>query len=129
MLDFLDSDWFNIGLEIVFLILIIFDIKKYRETKKREFIVNIVMTLGFAIWVLYPYYKSYFGWSESEKTELISTCREYNDENETKLCKCLDEAIFLNYMHEEYISLDKKGTEYKEFLKEAKEECLDDGWF
>ena len=126
MLDFLDSDWFNIGLEIVFLILIIFDIKKYRETKKREYMINIVMTIGFAIWVLYPYYKSYFGWTESEKTELISTCRDVND---TKLCKCLDEAIFLNYVHEEYINLDRNGTDYKEFLDDAKEECLDDGWF
>ena len=126
MLDFLDSDWFNIGLEIVFLILIIFDIKKYRETKKREYIVNIVMTFGFAIWVLYPYYKSYFGWTESEKIELISTCRDVND---TKLCKCLDEAIFLNYVHEDYIQLDKNSTDYKEFLDDAKEECLDDGWF
>jgi len=126
LLDFLDSDWFNIGLEIVFLILIIFDIKKYRETKKREYIVNIVMTFGFAIWVLYPYYKSYFGWTESEKIELISTCRDVND---TKLCKCLDEAIFLNYVHEDYIQLDKNSTDYKEFLDDAKEECLDDGWF
>ena len=126
MLDFLDSDWFNIGLEIVFLILIIFDIKKYRETKKREYMINIVMTIGFAIWVLYPYYKSYFGWTESEKTELISTCRDVND---TKLCKCLDEAIFLNYVHKEYINLDRNGTDYKEFLDDAKEECLDDGWF
>jgi len=126
VLDFLDSDWFNIGLEIVFLILIIFDIKKYRETKKREYMINIVMTIGFAIWVLYPYYKSYFGWTESEKTELISTCRDVND---TKLCKCLDEAIFLNYVHKEYINLDRNGTDYKEFLDDAKEECLDDGWF
>ena len=126
MLDFLDSDWFNIGLEIVFLILISYDVKKYFETRKREYIVNIVLTVGFAIWVLYPYYKSYFGWEESQKTALISTCRDTND---TKLCTCLDEAIFKNYMHDEYVILDKNGTEYKEFLKDAKEECQDDGWF
>ena len=126
MLDFLDSDWFNIGLEIVFLILISYDVKKYFETKKREYIVNIVLTVGFAIWVLYPYYKSYYGWEESQKTEMLSTCRDVND---TKLCKCLDEAIFKNYMHEEYLHVDKNGTEYKEFLQEAKEECQDDGWF
>jgi len=126
--DFLDSDWFNIGLEIVFLILISYDIKKYLETKKREYIVNIVLTIGFAIWVLYPYYKSYFGWNESQKVELISHCSDV-DVNDTKLCKCLDEATFKNYMYEDYIKVDKSGDEYKEFIKEAKEECLDESWF
>lgn len=126
MFDFLDSDWFNIGLEIVFLILISYDIKRYKETKKKEYIFNIVMTIGFAIWVLYPYYKSYFGWEESQKVHLISTCK---DSNDTKLCKCVDEAIFKGYMYEEYIALDKTSSEYKEFIKEAKEECQDDSWF
>ena len=36
MLDFLDSDWFNIGLEIVFSIIIIYDVKRYFETKKEN---------------------------------------------------------------------------------------------
>lgn len=36
MFDFLDSDWFNIGLEIVFLLLISYDVKKYIETKKES---------------------------------------------------------------------------------------------
>lgn len=126
MFDFLDSDWFNIGLEIVFLILISYDIKKYKETKKREYIFNIVMTIGFAIWVLYPYYKSYFGWEESQKVHLISTCK---DSNDTKLCKCVDEAIFKGYMYEEYVALDKNSNEFKEFIKEAKQDCQDDSWF
>ncbi|WP_321777631.1 hypothetical protein [Sulfurimonas sp.] len=126
MFDFLDSDWFNIGLEIVFLILISYDVKKYFETKKREYIVNIVLTIGFAIWVLYPYYKSYYGWEDSQKQEMISTCK---DSNDTKLCKCLDEKIFKNYVFDEYKILDKNSTEHLEFLKEAKEECEDDGWF
>ncbi|QFR49757.1 hypothetical protein FJR48_08440 [Sulfurimonas lithotrophica] len=126
MFDFLDSDWFNIGLEIVFLLLISYDIKKYKETKKKEYITNIVLTIGFAIWVLYPYYKSYFGWEESQKSELISTCVDAND---TKTCKCVDEAIFKEYTYDEYKLLDKNSTEYKEFTKEAKEDCLDDSWF
>lgn len=126
MFDFLDSDWFNIGLEIIFLILISYDIKKYRETKKKEYITNIVLTIGFAIWVLYPYYKSYFGWEEGQKTEMISTC---NDNNDTKLCKCVDEAIFKEYTYEEYKVLDQNSTEYNEFVKDTKEECLDDSWF
>lgn len=126
MFDFLDSDWFNIGLEIVFLILISYDIKKYVETKQRQYLVNVVITIGFAIWVLYPYYKSYFGWNELQKQELISTCV---DSNDTKLCKCVDEAIFKGFTYEEYKAQDKNSSKYKEFIKEAKEECLDESWF
>jgi len=126
MLDFLDSDWFNIGMEIVFLILISYDVKKYFETKKREYIVNIVLTIGFAIWVLYPYYKSYFGWDDKQKQVMISTCHTQDDK---KLCKCLDEAIFKGYTHDEYIQIDKNSTDFKEFLDDAKEECQDEGWF
>ena len=44
MFDFLDSDWFIITLEIVFVILIAYDIKKYIETKKKEYITNIVLS-------------------------------------------------------------------------------------
>lgn len=126
MFDFLDSDWFNIGLEIVFVILISYDIKKYFETKKREYIINIVLTVGFAIWALYPYYNSYVGWEESQKEVMISHCE---DSNETKLCKCLDNATFKNYTYDEYVALDKNSSDYVEFLKDAKEDCLDDGWF
>lgn len=126
MFDFLDSDWFIITLEIVFLVLVIYDIKKYIQTKKKEYIVNIVLTVGFAIWVLYPMYKSYFGWDETQKKEMLSTCV---DSNNSELCKCVDDAIFKGYVYEEYKALDKNSTEYKEFLKEANEECLDDSWF
>lgn len=122
----MDTDWFNIGLEIVFLILISYDVKKYFETKKREYIINIVLTIGFAIWVLYPYYKSYFGWQEFQKSALLSTCRDVND---TKLCTCMDDKIFKTYVYEEYLHVDKNSSEYKEFLIDAKEECQDNGWF
>jgi len=125
--DFLDSDWFNIGLEIVFVILISYDVKKYFETRKREYIVNIVLTIGFAIWALYPYYNSYVGWQEEQKKEMLSHCS--GDENSTKLCRCLDDTTFKSYTYDEYKALDKNSSEYREFLKEAKEDCLDDGWF
>jgi hypothetical protein len=124
--DFLDSDWFNIGLQVVFIILIFYDVKKYKETKKREYMLNIVLTIGFAIWALYPYYTSYVGWQEEQKNMMISHCRDTND---TKLCKCLDETTFKTYTYEEYKALDKNTSDYKDFLKESKEECLDDGWF
>ena len=126
MFDFLDSDWFNITLEIVFILLISYDIKKYIETKKKEYITNIVLTIGFAIWALYPYYNSYVGWDDAQKQQMISHCV---DSNDTKLCKCVDDKIFKGFVYEEYIALDKNSTEYKEFVKEAKEECLDDSWF
>jgi hypothetical protein len=125
--DFLDSDWFNIGLEVLFVLLISYDIKKYFETRKREYIVNIVLTIGFAVWALYPYYTSYVGWQEDQKEVLISHCGESND---TKLCKCVDEATFKSYTHDEYIALDKKNSsEYREFLSETEEDCSDSGWF
>jgi len=127
MFDFLESDWFNIGLEVVFLVLISYDVKKYFDTRKREYLVNIVLTIGFAIWALYPYYNSYIGWEDSQKKEMLSHCK--GDENSTKLCRCLDDATFKEYTYEEYKALDTNSSEYKEFVKDAKEECLDDGWF
>ena len=122
----MDSDWFIIGLEIVFVLLIAYDVKKYLETKKRDYIVNIVLTAGFAIWTLYPFYTSYFGWDDAHKQDLLSHC---SDTNDTKLCSCIDETIFKTYEHAEYVTLDKNSTEFKEFLKETKEDCNDSGWF
>ncbi len=126
MFDFLDSDWFIITLEIVFVILIAYDVKKYVETKKKEYITNIVLTLGFAIWTLYPMYLSYFGWDDEQKQVMISSC--INDENQT-LCKKVDDAIFKNYTYEEYKNIDKNSTQFKEFIEETREDILDDGWF
>ena len=122
----MDSDWFNIGLEVVFVLLISYDIKKYIATKKKEYITNIVLTLAFAIWTLYPYYNSYIGWDETQKYEMISTCK---DSNDTKLCECMDDLIFKEFTYEEYKSIDKNSSDYQEFLTEAKEDCSDDSWF
>jgi len=122
----MDSDWFNIGLEVFFVLLISYDIKKYIVTKKKEYITNIVLTLAFAVWALYPYYNSYIGWDETQKQEMISTCK---DSNDTKLCECVDDLIFKEFTYEEYISIDKNSSDYQEFLTEAKEDCSDDSWF
>jgi hypothetical protein len=124
--DFLDSDWFIISLEIVFLLFIAYDAKKYFETKKKEYITNIVLTLGFFIWALIPFYNSYMTWSEDKKQELISECKKENNET---LCQCLDEKIFKEYSFEDFKSLDKNSSDFNEFIKETKEECLDDSWF
>ncbi len=126
MFDFLDSDWFNIALEIIFLILISWDIKRYFETRKKEYIINIVLTVAFAIWALYPYYNSYIEWSEEEKRSLLVHCDE--EENAT-LCSCIDDAIFKNFTHDEYIKMDKNSSTFKEFLEEISHECQDDSWF
>jgi len=124
--DFLDSDWFIISLEIVFLLFIAYDAKKYFETKKKEYITNIVLTLGFFIWAFIPFYNSYMTWSEDKKHELISECKKENNET---LCQCLDEKIFKEYSFEDFKSLDKNSSDFNEFVKETKEECLDDSWF
>jgi len=126
LFDFLDSDWFIIGLEIVFVILIAYDVKRYIETKKKEYITNIVLTFGFAVWTLYPFYNSYFGWEEEQKQEMLAVCE---DSNDTKLCNCVDKTIFKEFVYDEYNAIDKNSKEHKEFLQETKEDCLDDSWF
>jgi len=126
LFDFLDSDWFNIGLEVVFVLMLSYDVKEYIQTRNKKYITNIVLTLGFAVWALYPYYNSYVGWEDTQKNALLSHCRDIND---TKLCKCLDDTTFKTYTYDEYIALDKNSSEYSEFLKDAKEECEDDSWF
>lgn len=128
MFDFLDSDWFIITLEIIFVILIAYDIKQYIRTKKKEYITNIVLTAGFAIWTLMPMYTKYFGWEESQKSEISSHCSN-QDANATKLCECVNDSLFKTYTFDEYSKKDKDSKEYIEFLKETKEDCLDDGWF
>ncbi|MFA5233186.1 MAG: hypothetical protein WC390_02220 [Sulfurimonas sp.] len=127
MFDFLDSDWFIIGLEIVFLIFISYDLKKYFETKKKEYIVNIVLTIGFGVWTLIPFYNSYMTWDEAKKQELIVECK-LREKNET-LCGCVNDKIFKEYSLKSYKSLDENSSDFKEFIKETKEECLDDSWF
>jgi len=126
LFDFLDNDWFIITLEIVFLVLIIYDIRQYIKTKKKEYITNTVLTLAFAVWTLMPMYTKYFGWEDEQKEKMLAIC---NDSKDSKLCNCVDESILKQYTYNEYNLLDKNASEYKEFLKDTKEDCLDDGWF
>ena len=124
MFDFMDEDWFIITLEVVFLILVVYDVKKYMQTRKKEYITNIVLTIGFAIWTLYPMYICYFKWDEEKKQEFISSCKK--DKNET-LCRCIDEAIFKSYTYDEFKSFESKKLE--DIKTEFKEDCVDDSWF
>ena len=124
MFDFMDEDWFIITLEVFFLIFIIYDAKQYFLTKKKEYLTNIVLTIGFAIWTLYPMYISYFKWDETQKQDVLKACEK---EDNVTLCKCIDGGLFKEYGFEELKNLDE--TKLKEFKKDAKEDCLDDGWF
>ncbi|MBN2781858.1 MAG: hypothetical protein JXQ66_01300 [Campylobacterales bacterium] len=124
MFDFMDEDWFIITLEVIFLILIAYDVKQYMQTKKKEYITNIVLTIGFAIWTLYPMYNSYFKWSDEQKSQMLKSCD--SDANQT-ICKCIVDSTFKEFGYDEYQTLDAKKLE--EFKKEAKEDCSDDGWF
>ncbi len=124
MFDFMDEDWFTITLEVFFLIFIVYDAKQYLQSKKKEYLVNIVLTIGFAIWTLYPMYISYFKWSETQKEEVLKSCEK---EDNVTLCRCIDGGLFKEYSFEELKSLDK--DKLQKIKEEAKEDCLDDGWF
>ncbi len=126
MFDFLDSDAFIIGLEILFLTFIGYDAYKYYKTKRREYILNIVMAIGFAIWVLYPFYTKYYEWSDTDRDALSTVC--LNEHNST-YCSCIDNAIVKAYTKEEFALQDKNGTGFLEFLKDTEEECFGNSWF
>lgn len=126
MFDFLDEDWFVISLEIVFLLFIFYDAKKYFQTQKKEYLTNIALTIAFFIWTAIPFYNSYITWNDGEKLKVNTVCLSENNET---LCKCLDESIFKEYSYEAYQALDKNSSDYLEFVKETKEDCLDDSWF
>lgn len=127
-LDFMDSDWFVISLEIAFLIFLIFDIKGYFQThdkkKRQSYLLNIVLTIGFFIWAAIPFYNKYFTWQESQKTLVANECiQEFN----LSYCKCLDDEIFKEYSFDTYKELSKiESTSLKEFKDEAKKECIED---
>ncbi len=121
LVNFYESDWFTISLEIIFLIFILYDIKRYIETKKKEYITNIVLTLGFAIWTFIPFYNKYFSWQESDKVQLIAAC---NKEHNASYCACIDDKIFKEYTLEDFTKLDQNSDkDFLEFMSEMKEEC------
>lgn len=125
MFDFLSSDWFIVGIEIVFLVLIIYDIRQYVLTKKKEYITNIVLTFGFFIWASIPFYNKYVTWNEDKMKTLHVECMKENNET---VCTCLEDSVVKEYSLADY-ELIKDKKEYSEFLKETKKDCLDDSWF
>ncbi|MDF1880210.1 hypothetical protein JHD50_02640 [Sulfurimonas sp. MAG313] len=127
MFDFLDSDWFIIGLEIVFLAFIGYDAYKYYVTRKKEYLVNIVLAIGFAIWVLAPFYTKYHDWNEDQREELRVSCL---SEHNQSYCACMDNMMYKAYEFEDYKKIDKANDEkYKVFIQDSLDECFDDSWF
>lgn len=127
MFDFMDSDAFIIGLEIVFLTFVVYDGWKYYKTRKKEYIMNIAMAIGFAMWILVPFYTKYFDWQEADREGLRIHCLSENNET---YCSCMDNMIVKEYDFATYQGIDKKNDkEYLEFIKTSEEECFGDSWF
>ena len=127
MFDFMDSDWFIIGLEVLFLSFITYDGWKYYKTRKKEYIVNIVLAIGFALWVLVPFYTKYYDWTEAQRAELEKEC--LGENNET-YCSCMDNMIVKAYDFESFQKIDKQeDKDFLEFLEESKKECFEGSWF
>ena len=122
MFDFLDEDWFIIGLEIVFLVFIAYDIRNYMRTKKREFLLNIALAIGFALWILVPYYTKYFNWEPQDREVLYQNCLDHNSSK--KLCKCMTNAYELEYSYEDFVK-EQNSSDFITFTKETKADCID----
>jgi hypothetical protein len=126
MFDFLDSDGFIIGLEIVFLTFIAYDAYKYFKTRRREYLLNIVLAIGFAIWVLYPFYTKYYKWEDKDRQSLIQNCL---GEHNASYCNCVDDLIFKTYDLESFSRLDQQSEAFVEFIKDSEKECFEGSWF
>ena len=122
MFDFMDSDSFIIAINIIFLVFIIFDIKKFRETEDKKFLFNILLTLGFALWVMIPFYNKYITWSDKSIFKLYQNCGE---DNKT-LCTCITDWTIKSYSYEGFLHEDRNSSDYKDFLQDTKKECLAD---
>ncbi len=128
MFAFYESDWFTIVLEILFLLFIAYDTKRYFQTGKREYLINIVLAVLFFFWALVPFYNKYYTWQDVDKESLIAEC--VQEQNQT-YCSCLDDMIFKEYDFESFKALEKqKDEDYLEFIEEVDKECRGEGgWF
>jgi hypothetical protein len=97
--DFFSTDEFTIALEIGLLLFIIYDLKHYLATKKREYLFNIVLALGFFIYTAIPFYNKYVTWEDGAKTTYMQTCLQ--EHNQTR-CDCVSDEVFKEYSFETY---------------------------
>lgn len=121
MFDFFDSDAFTIGLEIVFLLFIGYDFRKYLLTRKREYLMNIALAVGFFIWTAIPFYNKYYTWSDTERSALTTLCAKEHDKT---LCECLTDTVTKEYAFSAYETA-FETPEMKAFQETAIKECRD----
>ena len=121
MFDFLDNDIFVIILNIAFLVFIIYDYKKYQQTKQKILLLNIAITIGFALWVMIPFYNKYLTWEADQIKEVRASCNEKN----ATLKDCLVDMTIKSYSYSAYCKEDRNSTPFKDFIKNSYEECLD----
>jgi len=128
MFAFYESDWFTIVLEILFLLFIAYDTKRYFQTGKREYLINIVLAIVFFFWALVPFYNKYYSWQDVDKESLLTQC--IQEHNQT-YCTCRDDKIFKEYDFESFKDLEKqKDEDDLEFIEEVDKECRGEGgWF
>lgn len=122
MFDFLDNDIFVMVLNIIFLVLIIYDYKKYQQTKQKVLLVNIAVTIGFAIWVMIPFYNKYLTWEDKDIAKISATSKEHN----ATLRACLIDKTIKAYSYESYCQQDINSSEFQAFLSESLKECEED---
>jgi len=119
MFEFFESDIFTIGLEVAFLAFIGYDLKKYLATKKREYLLNITLALGFFVYAAIPFYNKYVTWNDADKMALQTLCEKDHD---TKLCECLSDVIEKEYSFASYETV-FESKELKSFTDETLKEC------
>ena len=122
MFDFFESDAFTIGLEIAFLVFIAYDAKKYYLTKRREYLLNIVLALGFFIWAAIPFYNKYFTWNDAARAAVQTICEK---ENNASICDCLGDTLVKEYSLNAYEAAFETAS-LKAFEKETLESCRED---
>lgn len=120
MFDFLENDIFVIVLNIAFLIFIIYDYKKYTATKQKKFLLNIAMTIGFAIWTMIPFYNKYITWQDKDITQLTQTC-----EHNHSVCECLVNGVITSYSFDAYCQIDINRSGFRDFELEDSQSCFD----
>lgn len=122
MFDFFESDTFTIGLEIAFLLFMGYDLRRYMLTRRREYMFNIVLTVGFFIYAAIPFYNKYYTWSDTERMALLTLCAK---EKGPDVCECLTDTLTKEYAFSAYEKA-FETPELEAFTEETTKECRED---
>lgn len=123
MFDFLDRDPVVLVINVLFLIFIYFDYKKYKQTRQRLYLFNIILTLGFAIWVLLPLYTKYITWSAPQRAHIENLCRQKASQ---KFCHCYNDKLFKSYSFDALQKEDRNSSTFSTFDTESKKSCQEE---